>query len=269
MSAPAPRDPSPDGDVVRVAVCGKGGSGKTALVALLARELRARGTSVLAVDLDTSPGLALSFGLEPDQIRLPTEAVEEDEDATYGFDLARDLDPTDAVWRYAAAVTDDLRVLGFGDVDAAGHRCAERLTAVETIFGAFQAPGWAVLGDVEPGPARPFEGLTRRADVVLVMVEATTASCWSAQRILSVLRSDDVDAALVVSRVRDDRDVDVVRAQVPGVDVWAAIPDDPAVARAERTGSLLALDASSPAAAAVAALADRIPSHARPEVIRS
>ncbi len=45
---------------------GKGGVGKTVLAALLARCLAERGLEVLAVDLDTNPGLALSLGLPAD-----------------------------------------------------------------------------------------------------------------------------------------------------------------------------------------------------------
>jgi CO dehydrogenase maturation factor len=41
-------------DVVKVSVCGKGGSGKSTVVALLAHELRRRGRQVLVVDSDES-----------------------------------------------------------------------------------------------------------------------------------------------------------------------------------------------------------------------
>lgn len=48
---------------LRIAVSGKGGVGKTTLAGTLARCLARHGLSVLAVDCDASPNLALTIGL--------------------------------------------------------------------------------------------------------------------------------------------------------------------------------------------------------------
>jgi CO dehydrogenase maturation factor len=51
--------------VKKIAVCGKGGSGKSTVVALLAKSLRGRGYRVLVVDSDESnPGLYRMLGFE-------------------------------------------------------------------------------------------------------------------------------------------------------------------------------------------------------------
>jgi CO dehydrogenase maturation factor len=51
---------------VKIAVMGKGGSGKTTVAAILARSLASQGRTVIALDCDTNPnlGLSLGFGLE-------------------------------------------------------------------------------------------------------------------------------------------------------------------------------------------------------------
>lgn len=51
---------------MKIAVVGKGGSGKTTVAAILARSLAAQGRTVIALDCDTNPNLGLScgFGLE-------------------------------------------------------------------------------------------------------------------------------------------------------------------------------------------------------------
>jgi CO dehydrogenase maturation factor len=57
----------------KIAVCGKGGSGKSTVVALLARSLQDRGTRVLVVDSDESnPGLYRVLGFE----QRPTPLLE-------------------------------------------------------------------------------------------------------------------------------------------------------------------------------------------------
>ena len=48
---------------MKVAVIGKGGSGKTTTAAIVARTLARRGLSVVALDCDTNPNLGLSLGL--------------------------------------------------------------------------------------------------------------------------------------------------------------------------------------------------------------
>ncbi|CAN5311954.1 hypothetical protein BH20ACT5_BH20ACT5_15800 [soil metagenome] len=47
---------------MKVAVVGKGGSGKTTTAAILARTLARRGVPTLALDCDTNPNLGLSLG---------------------------------------------------------------------------------------------------------------------------------------------------------------------------------------------------------------
>lgn len=47
---------------MKVAVVGKGGSGKTTTAAVLARTLARQGVRTLALDCDTNPNLGLSLG---------------------------------------------------------------------------------------------------------------------------------------------------------------------------------------------------------------
>jgi len=50
---------------VKLAIAGKGGSGKTSISGTMARELGRRGKRVLAIDGDSNPNLALTLGLPP------------------------------------------------------------------------------------------------------------------------------------------------------------------------------------------------------------
>ena len=52
---------------MRVAVVGKGGSGKTTTSAIVARTLARRGLRVVALDCDTNPNLGISLGLGDDE----------------------------------------------------------------------------------------------------------------------------------------------------------------------------------------------------------
>lgn len=52
---------------MKIAVVGKGGSGKTTVAATLARSLARRGAHVVALDCDSNPNLGISLGLGPDR----------------------------------------------------------------------------------------------------------------------------------------------------------------------------------------------------------
>lgn len=238
---------------MRVAVCGKGGVGKTAVAALLVRALAERGWDVLAVDLDSNPGLGISLGLDVADVVLPDEAVEERAGVPYGWGLAADLDAATAVTRWAVPVSDRVRFFGVGNITGAQHPLARYMTAVRTVADGFAEPGWAVVLDIEAGPATPFEGFARIADPALVLAEATPASLLAAQRVLSILDAEGTPREVVVAKTRPG-DVELV-ASALGCAPLAALPLDPAVRDAERRGGLLDLPASTPLAQATGDLA--------------
>ena len=53
---------------MKLAIAGKGGSGKTSISGTLARVLARRGRRVLAIDGDSNPNLALTLGLPPERM---------------------------------------------------------------------------------------------------------------------------------------------------------------------------------------------------------
>jgi CO dehydrogenase maturation factor len=58
---------------MKLAVAGKGGSGKTSISGTMARVLARGGRSVLAIDGDSNPNLALTLGIPPERMSdLPT-----------------------------------------------------------------------------------------------------------------------------------------------------------------------------------------------------
>ena len=58
---------------MKLAIAGKGGSGKTSISGTMARTLARRGRRVLAIDGDSNPNLALTLGIPAERMNdLPT-----------------------------------------------------------------------------------------------------------------------------------------------------------------------------------------------------
>jgi CO dehydrogenase maturation factor len=58
---------------MKLAVAGKGGSGKTSISGTMARLLARSGRDVLAIDGDSNPNLAVTLGIAPERMEtLPT-----------------------------------------------------------------------------------------------------------------------------------------------------------------------------------------------------
>lgn len=236
---------------LRAAFMGKGGSGKTMICATLARHLAGQGRSVLAVDLDTNPGLSVSLGVPGARTGLPPEAVEEHDGANYGWHLAEGITPFEAVERYSQVGPDGVRTLTVGKIDSPDKSAAKQsVTAVFQILLGFGLPAWDVLADMEAGPTTPFERYHSFADDVMVVVGPAWRSAMTARRLLPMV--GDRNAMVVANRFGEEHDH-------PGLVPQVRIPFDPCVAEAERQGRA-PLDAcpSSPAMRAIAGLGDLI-----------
>ncbi len=109
---------------MKIAVAGKGGSGKTTIAATLARLIARRGQSVLAVDADSNPNLGVSLGLPREHAAnlptVPRDLLQERElpDGTRATGLALPLD--EILTRHGVVAPDGVTLLVMGRVAHAG-----------------------------------------------------------------------------------------------------------------------------------------------------
>lgn len=252
---PARRAPASSG--LRIAFVGKGGAGKTVLASTLARLLARRGRRVLAVDMDTSPGLSYSIGLSGKDVSLPRHAIEESPAADYGWQLRSDLTAAEAVERYAVRGPDGVAVLSVAKHGSEGDTSPpQTLVAMREVLRTFAEPGWDVVCDLEAGLTTPYEGFHSFADDVVVVVGAAWRSAMTVRRLMPMIDKGQ-RVSIVANRFRSEPDHE---AMVPR----ARVPFDPAVADAERHG-LAPIDAcpSSPVMRAIERLADLLTSPAK------
>jgi CO dehydrogenase maturation factor len=103
---------------MKIAVAGKGGSGKTTLAGTLARMLGRRGQAILAIDADSNPNLAITLGI-PREVAIHIQPVPQ-EIMGDQLDASGKLPYPDVMARYGTAAADNTRVLLMGRVNHGG-----------------------------------------------------------------------------------------------------------------------------------------------------
>lgn len=107
---------------MRVAIAGKGGSGKTTISGTLARLLAQSGRQVVAVDADTNPNLATTLGLQPDRakeiVSLPRTLLKREQQPDGSMISTFLRDPLEVLDEYGIRAPDGVRLVVMG---AVGH----------------------------------------------------------------------------------------------------------------------------------------------------
>lgn len=108
---------------MKIAVSGKGGSGKTTTAGTLARLLARQGRQVLAIDGDSNPNLGIILGLPPDDVEqipvLPAELLEDVVDEEGNSHRVLTADVEEIVARYGTTAADGVRLLAMKRIDHA------------------------------------------------------------------------------------------------------------------------------------------------------
>jgi len=91
---------------MKIAVVGKGGSGKTTTSAVLARTFARSGVTTLALDCDSNPNLGISLGLGEDR----TEQLVSVRDAVDAGEQDHAHSPDDLVERFGVDGPDGVRL---------------------------------------------------------------------------------------------------------------------------------------------------------------
>jgi len=227
---------------LRIAVAGKGGSGKSVISGTLARLIARQGSPVLALDSDLLPGLSMSLGSGPDPVVPPLMAATEKQPDGRHWGWREGMHAALAAQRFAIDAPDGVRLVlrgkqgpeGFGAIIGASQ------TFWELVHGLVDAPefrDWTLIGDLPAGQYQVADDWAPYASIYLVVVQPTMQSALTGRRLLRVARKRAPEAThlVIANRVRGEDDVAHVEKLV-GEDAFASLPFDEDVAAAERLG---------------------------------
>ena len=177
---------------MKIAVSGKGGTGKTSLVAALARSFVDAGREVLALDADPTSNLAIALGhAHPEQAvplirmkELIAERTGTDAQTGYGkfFKMNPHVEDIPDAYRQEASGVSFL-VLGAVHIAAGGCYCPENVFLQSLLSHLVLERNEVVLLDMEAGVEHLGRGTVRGIDVLVILVEPTRRSVEAARTI--------------------------------------------------------------------------------------
>lgn len=210
-----------------VAVCGKGGVGKTTVTAVAARELsRLKSVKALVVDADPGGGLEMALSIKPKKTLndVRKELIEEVKEGKRDErDLAVSLD-----YLLVEALTEvgNLAFLSIGRPEDEGCYCKVNVLlkdAIEGLSGRFDV----TLIDAEAGIEQVNRKVMRAVDFVLLVSDTSTKGIRVGETIKQVADRmvKGERAGLLINRVRDEGAVDSIKAST-FLEVIGWIPED-------------------------------------------
>ncbi len=203
---------------------------------------------MLALDVDTMPGMAYSIGLPGVQARLPSGLAQRVEGK--GWIVGRGAGPARLVDRYAVRGPDGLRLLELGKLP--GRVEPSVTVAFRYVLERHRRDSWDMVADLAAGTRQAMFGWARFATMVLVVADPTVKSLMSARRLAKV------GTHLVANRVRDASDLERIQNAV-GLPLIAALPFDEKLSEADRRGvAPIDFAPRSPGVAAILKLAIRL-----------
>ena len=241
----------------KIAVCGKGGNGKSTVVALVARELCARSGGVVVVDSDESnaglyhmlgfdhppvPLLELAGGKKKVQKLMRSSPAAGDQERTTSV-LQQDQIRLDEIPDRHVLRRSRLVLVAIGKIHQAleGCACPMGVLSREFLKRLKLASDEVALVDMEAGVEHFGRGVETSLDTVLALVEPSLESILLAARIKDLATGCDVHfAGAVMNRIPDnsirERLASELRArQLP---VLGIIGHHPEIAEAGLVGEL-------------------------------
>ena len=232
---------------MKIAVSGKGGVGKTLVAAGLACSFVQKGLKTLAIDADSSPNLALTLGITPENARkiLPIsenkELIESKTTTDYPGIYRLSFTVNDIVRKYSVSTPLGVDMIVMGTVKSVGSGCTCPASAVlrALLRHLVVERDEAIVLDMEAGVEHMGRGTARNVDKLLIVADANMKALEIAKHIQELARNAGMkEVFLVGNKVGDDIQEEAIKnfAEKNGLRILALVPFDQKVAEFEMRG---------------------------------
>jgi CO dehydrogenase maturation factor len=247
-----------------VAVAGKGGTGKTAIAALLIRELLnadTTGTStILALDADADSNLPEALGTTYERtVGDIRESLLEEKQRDFALDLRASFEG-----KIAAIISEEDRydLLVMGRPEGPGCYCPVNHLIRKIVDTLTRSYDYTII-DCEAGLEHLSRRTTRDVDLMLVVLDTTVKSIQTALRLREIAAEIEVDVKrlmLIANKIPEGAEARIRAAvQTYGLELESIVPYDPLIPEYDAKGiPLMQLPEDAPAVIAIRALVEKI-----------
>jgi len=240
--------------LMKIAISGKGGVGKTTVTAIWGRQFADQGLEVFLIDADPDANLAAALGVPADALPTPLitlkDLIQERTGANpdqVGQYFRLNPHVADLPETYSVAA-DGVRLLALGGIRGGGKGCAcpQGAFLKAMMRHLMLQRDEVLLVDMEAGLEFLGRASVQGIDALVAVVEPGRRSIETAEAVARMGR--DLGLArfgAVLNKVTDAEQVETVRAALPaGMALLGHVPHSPALGRADLEGqSVLGADA--------------------------
>ncbi len=225
---------------MKIAISGKGGVGKTTIMALLARRFAADFDQVLVIDADPSPHMAETLGVsgEVKPIAEMRDLLVERSGKVKGSPFYNINPKIDDLPQRFMLENEGIKLMILGAIQTgdSGCACAENTVLRRLLVKLLLKKDQAVLLDMEAGVEHLGRGTVAGVDHLLVVVIPSQSSVRTALKIARLAKEVGIPlVSFIGNNIRDKEDKEFLNNLLPEK-IIAAFPDSAEIRRAERDG---------------------------------